>query len=106
MPSANLHAFGTKALLLSLSLFYGIQELGPQFNYGDVLHAWHDINFNRNIGPTKKINLKPNSRPVKALTTVFDYYIGNAFITDNIFATLGLKIHGVKIVPGGTFLGY
>ena len=28
MPSANLHAFGTKALLLFLSLFYGIHEVG------------------------------------------------------------------------------
>ena len=37
---------------------------------------------------------------------VFDYYVGNAFITDDIFATLGLKIHGGKIVPSGTFLGY
>ena len=30
---------------------------------------------------------------------MFDYYIGNAFITDDIFATLGLKIHGGKNVP-------
>ena len=31
---------------------------------------------------------------------MFDYYIGNAFIiTKDIFATLGLKIHGGKNVP-------
>ena len=30
---------------------------------------------------------------------VFDYYKGNASITDDVFATLGLKIHGGKNVP-------
>ena len=30
---------------------------------------------------------------------VFDYYKGNTFITNDIFATLGLKIHGGKNVP-------
>ena len=30
---------------------------------------------------------------------MFDYYIGNAFVIDDIFATLGLKIHGGKNVP-------
>ena len=30
---------------------------------------------------------------------VFDYHKGNAFITNDVFATLGLKIHGGKNVP-------
>ena len=30
---------------------------------------------------------------------MFNYYKGNASITDEIFATLGLKIHGGKNVP-------
>ena len=30
---------------------------------------------------------------------MFDYYIGNALIIDDIFVTLGLKIHGCKNVP-------
>ena len=29
----------------------------------------------------------------------FDYDKGNALITDDVFATLGLKIHGDKNVP-------
>ena len=29
----------------------------------------------------------------------FDYYKGNTSITDDVFATLGLKIHGDKNVP-------
>ncbi|KAK7848262.1 hypothetical protein CFP56_005230 [Quercus suber] len=36
---------------------------------------------------------------IKALTMAFDYYKGNASITDDVFATLGLKIHGGKNVP-------
>ena len=36
----------------------------------------------------------------------FDYYKGNASITDDVFAKLGLKIHGDKNVLCGTFLGY
>ena len=29
----------------------------------------------------------------------FDYHKGNASMTDDVFATLGLKIHGGKNVP-------
>uniref|UniRef100_A0A7N2L6U4 Uncharacterized protein n=1 Tax=Quercus lobata TaxID=97700 RepID=A0A7N2L6U4_QUELO len=35
---------------------------------------------------------------IKGNASIFDYYKGNASITDDVFATLGLKIHGGKNV--------